>query len=36
VLSTEGGMATIQLQNPVVQTVRTVPLADLLPMDVAA
>lgn len=36
VLSTEGSMATIQLQNPVVQTVRTVPLADLNPLDVAA
>ncbi|QQE67623.1 hypothetical protein GFS31_43360 (plasmid) [Leptolyngbya sp. BL0902] len=35
VLDTEGGSATIQLQNPVVQTVRTVPLADLIALELA-
>ncbi|MBD2234878.1 plasmid replication protein, CyRepA1 family [Phormidium tenue] len=36
VLATDGDMATIQLQNPVVQTVRTVPLGDLVALEVAA
>ena len=35
VLATEGDLATIQLQNPIVQTVRTVPLADLIALDLA-
>jgi hypothetical protein len=29
-------MATIQLQNPVVQTVLTVPLVDLIALEMAA
>jgi hypothetical protein len=33
VLATEGDLATIQLQNPIVQTVSTVPLADLMALD---
>ncbi|MGB6015632.1 MAG: hypothetical protein WBG32_12950, partial [Nodosilinea sp.] len=35
VLATDGDMATIQLQNPIVQTVLTVPLVDLAVLDVA-
>lgn len=35
VLDTEGGLATIQLQSPIVSTVRTVPLADLIALDLA-
>jgi hypothetical protein len=35
VLATEGESATIQLQNPSVQTVRTVPLADLIALELA-
>ncbi|MBD2429408.1 plasmid replication protein, CyRepA1 family, partial [Phormidium sp. FACHB-1136] len=35
VLATEDESATIQLQNPIVQTVRTVPLADLIALELA-
>jgi hypothetical protein len=35
VLAIEGEQATIQLQNPVVQTVQTVPLADLMLLKLA-
>lgn len=36
VLATDGDMATIQLQNPIIQTVRTVPLVDLVVLELAA
>jgi hypothetical protein len=35
VLSTDADMATIKMQNPVYQTVRTVPLADIACLEVA-